>query len=202
MRILAILPVKGEDAFLIEWMARARAVGFTDILALSNDCSDGTDVMLDRLQVLGWCEHLRNDGEAARGLQWAALKATERPPLRIASDWVMVTDVDEFVNIHVGDRTIPALLAALPRATAAVLTRRLFGNAGIVGFEDRPLHSSSPARRPRCCTGRGGRSRSTCCFAKTGVLRAADALPARAPADARRGTAHLAPPCACGRAGR
>ncbi len=48
-------------------------------------------------------------------------------------------DIDEYVNIHAGDRTLPALWAALPEATAIPLTWRLFGNAGVVGYEDRPL---------------------------------------------------------------
>lgn len=138
MRILAILTVKDEGAFLIEWMAHARAVGFTDILAISNDCSDGTDTILDRMQALGWCSHLRNDGQSEKGPQWAALKVAERDPLCLSADWVMVTDIDEFVNIHVGDRTIPALLSLVPDATAVALTWRMFGNAGVVGYEDRP----------------------------------------------------------------
>ena len=49
MRALAILCVKNEGAFLLEWLAHHRATGFTDFLVFSNDCSDGTDLMLDRL---------------------------------------------------------------------------------------------------------------------------------------------------------
>lgn len=139
MRLLAVLCVKDEGSFLIEWMAHARAVGFTDILAFSNDCSDGTDAMLDRLQTLGWCVHVRNTGQAAEGPQWAALKAADRHPLKARADWAMVLDIDEFVNVQVGDRTIPALLAALPGATAVAMTWRMFGNAGVVAYEDRPV---------------------------------------------------------------
>ena len=50
MRATALLGVKNEGAFLIEWLAHHRACGFTDFLVYSNDCSDGTDVMLDRLR--------------------------------------------------------------------------------------------------------------------------------------------------------
>ena len=51
MRALAILCVKNEGAFLLEWLAHHRASGFTDVLVFSNDCSDGTDLMLDRLDL-------------------------------------------------------------------------------------------------------------------------------------------------------
>ena len=52
MRFLAVLTVRNEGAFLLEWLAHHRAVGFTHILVLSNDCQDGTDTMLDRLDEL------------------------------------------------------------------------------------------------------------------------------------------------------
>ncbi len=139
MRYLAILTVKNEGAFLLEWLAHHQAVGFTDFLVFSNDCSDGTDLMLDRLAALGVVCHQRNPGPWPEGAQWAALKSADRHPLMAAADWVLFCDIDEFVNIHVGARTLPALLAALPKATAIPLTWRLFGNSGVVGFEDRPV---------------------------------------------------------------
>ena len=139
MRVLAVATVKNEGAFLIDWLAHHRACGFTDFLVFSNDCDDGTDAMLDRLAALGWLAHVRNDGPQDEGPQWAALKAADRHPLVRAADWVLVLDIDEYVNIHAGDRTVAALLAVLPRATAIPLTWRLFGNAGVIADDDRPV---------------------------------------------------------------
>ncbi|MDD8022966.1 MAG: glycosyltransferase family 2 protein [Paracoccaceae bacterium] len=139
MRSLLILTVKNEAAFLLEWLAHHRAVGFTDFLVFSNDCDDGTDTMLDRLAELGWLTHLRNPGPWPQGPQWAALKAADRHPLKAAADWVLFADIDEFVNIHVGDGTLDALRAALPEATAIPLTWRMFGNAGVVDYADVPV---------------------------------------------------------------
>jgi Glycosyl transferase family 2 len=139
MRILGILTVRNEGAFLLEWLAHHKACGFTDFLVFSNDCDDGTDAMLDRLAALGWLTHVRNDGPHDEGPQWAALKAADRHPLLQAADWALFFDIDEYVNIHVGDRTVPALLAALPEADAVTLTWRMFGNAGIVNYVDAPL---------------------------------------------------------------
>ncbi|WP_135446895.1 MULTISPECIES: glycosyltransferase family 2 protein [Tabrizicola] len=135
MKITAVLTVKNEGAFLLEWLAHHRACGITDFLVFSNDCEDGTDEMLDRLAELGWLTHVRNPGPHDEGPQWAALKQADRHPLVRTADWLIVLDIDEFINVHAGDRTIPALLAALPQATAIPLTWRLFGNAGVVATD-------------------------------------------------------------------
>ena len=142
MRALCILGVKNEGAFLLEWLAHHRACGFSDFLVYSNDCSDGTDLMLDRLAQMGWLTHIRNDGPHDEGPQWSLLKSADKHPLTQAADWILFSDIDEFVNIHTGDRRLPALLAALPQATAITLTWRLFGNGGRVEITDTPVTES------------------------------------------------------------
>ncbi|MBW6507466.1 MAG: glycosyltransferase family 2 protein [Rhodobacteraceae bacterium] len=139
MRFLAILTVKNEGSFLLDWLAHHRAAGFTDVLAISNDCSDGTDAMLDRLAALGWLVHLRNPGPHPKGPQWSALKLAETHPLLAAADWVMTIDIDEYLNIHAGAHTLPALLAACPNADALALSWRMFGNCGVAEYQDRPV---------------------------------------------------------------
>jgi glycosyl transferase family 2 len=140
MKFLAILMVRNEAGFVLEWLAHHRAVGFTDFLVFSNDCQDGTDTMLDHLAGLGQLTHIRNDGPYdKRGIQFTALKLADRLEMVQQADWILTLDIDEFVNIHVGDRTLPALIGALPEASAITLTWRLFGNDGIARYEDRPV---------------------------------------------------------------
>ncbi|MGV8986651.1 MAG: glycosyltransferase family 2 protein [Cypionkella sp.] len=139
MRATLVLTVKNEAAFLLEWLAHHRTCGFTDVLAFSNDCSDGTDAMLDRLAQMGWLTHVRNDGPHVEGPQWAALKAADKHLLVRQSDWVLFSDIDEFVNIHCGARRLPDLLKAMPDADAITLTWRMFGNAGVVSYADRAI---------------------------------------------------------------
>ena len=139
MRALMILTVKNEAAVLLEWLAHHLTCGFSHVLAFSNDCTDGTDLMLDRLAQIGHVTHIRNTGPHDEGPQWAALKAADKHPALKTADWLLFSDVDEFVNIHTGDHTLPALLAALPDADAITLTWRLFGNAGVVAYQDRPV---------------------------------------------------------------
>jgi hypothetical protein len=138
-RILAILTAKDEGAFLLDWVAHAKAAGFTDILILTNDCSDGTDAMADRLAALGLAAHVPNPGPHPKGPQWTALDRAARHPLLAAADWAMVHDIDEFLCVRVGDGTVPALLAALPGVDAVAVTWRMFGNGGVVAYEDRPV---------------------------------------------------------------
>lgn len=140
MRFLAVLTVRNEAAFLLEWLAHHRAVGFTDFLVFSNDCQDGTDLMLDHLAQAGDLTHIRNDGPYdERGIQFTALKQAEKLATVQNADWIMTLDIDEFVNIHTGDGTLTALLNALPEASAIALTWRLFGNAGAKEYTDTPI---------------------------------------------------------------
>jgi hypothetical protein len=133
-RITAILTVKDEGAFLIEWLAHHRAVGITDFLVFSNDCSDGTDAMLNRLAAAGWLTHIPQT-VGPKGAQWQALATAATHPLVTGADWAICLDIDEFLVVTTGDGTIPALLAACPQADAICLTWRLFGNPGVLSLD-------------------------------------------------------------------
>lgn len=140
MNILAVLTVRNEGAYLLEWLAHHRAAGITDFLVYSNDCDDGTDTMLDRLAELGHLTHIRNDGPYHKGgIQFTALKHADSTPQVVAADWIISLDVDEFINIHVGDHTVPDLLSALPDASAITLTWRNFGSMGLARYQDTPV---------------------------------------------------------------
>ena len=79
MSITAILCVRNEGAFLLDWLAHHQSCGIDHVVALSNDCADGTDTLLDRLAELGHVTHIRNDGPYDRGgIQFTGLKRADR----------------------------------------------------------------------------------------------------------------------------
>lgn len=148
MRVTAVTCVKNEGPFLLEWIAFNRLIGVTDHLFYSNDCSDGTDTLLDALAARGLCHHLPNPAEG-RNYQMEALKAARTEDVVINADWVWIADVDEFLNIHVGDHTISALVAACGDPQAISVNFQFFANGGVEKFADRPVigqftHSHNP----------------------------------------------------------
>lgn len=148
MRITAVTCVKNEGPFLLEWIAFNRLIGVTDFLFYSNDCSDGTAELLDALAARGMLTHLPNPAQG-RNYQMEALKDAAHQPLVQEADWIWVADVDEFLNIHVGDHRIPALIEACKDPKAISISFQFFANDGIEGFVDAPVisqftHSHNP----------------------------------------------------------
>lgn len=137
MRITAVTCVKNEGPFLLEWIAFNRLIGVTDFLFYSNDCTDHTDELLEALGDYG-VVHLPNPAEG-RNYQMEALKDAAHQDVVRDADWIWIADVDEFLNIHVGDHTIPALINACGDPHAISITFQFMANSGIDGFEDRPV---------------------------------------------------------------
>lgn len=124
-RFLNVSTMKDEAPFILEWVAWNRVIGFTDFLVYTNDCTDGTDLILQRLSQLGLLTHEYND-VLRRGPHKSALKHAFGHPLYAEADWVFVSDVDEFLNIHYGQGKITDLLAAYPDAEVIPVVWRAF----------------------------------------------------------------------------
>ncbi len=140
-QVTAVSMMKDEGPFVIEWVAHHLAVGFSDLVVYTNDCSDGTDDMLIRLEELGLCHHRRNAIPGGLRPQPSALNHAQDEPVVMQSDWVMVFDADEFLSIRCGDGTLDSLLAATKEqgANGIVVTWRIFGSGGVVGWSRKPV---------------------------------------------------------------
>jgi hypothetical protein len=55
------------------------------------------------------------------------------------SDWIWIADVDEFLNIHVGNGTIPDLIAACNNPVAISIPWQFMANSDIETYQDRPV---------------------------------------------------------------
>jgi len=139
-RTCIVTTMKNEGPFIMEWIAYHRAIGVDDFLIYTNDCTDGTDTMLEMLQRKGICQHRDNPFRTMdMPPQHAALQAAETEPLIQNSGWAICMDVDEFIDVKIGDGTLSALYAAMGEANMIALTWRLFGNCDVHAYEDRFL---------------------------------------------------------------
>lgn len=140
-QVTAVSMMKDEGPYVIEWVAHHLAVGFTDLLVYTNDCSDGTDDMLIRLEALGLVHHRRNVIPEGIRPQPSALNHAEQEPVVRQSDWVMVFDADEFLSIRHGDGRVDGMLAAAKAkgANGIVITWRIFGSGGVVAWSRAPV---------------------------------------------------------------
>ncbi|RED18421.1 glycosyltransferase family 2 protein [Pontivivens insulae] len=141
-RICILTCMKNEGPFILEWVAHHRAIGFTDFIVYTNDCTDGTDELLDLLVEKGLITARRDnpwrteEASTAGDPQRAAMWHAENDPLMSEMDWIMPMDVDEYLTIHVGKGHLDDLFAARPDATMISAPWRLFGNNDLKRFED------------------------------------------------------------------
>ncbi len=125
--------MRNEGPYCVEWVAHHLAAGFSNFLIYSNDCDDGTDAILGRLDRAGIITHVPFQPSGEKSIQWQVLKAVERHAAYKGADWAMFFDCDEFVNLRAPYQSISDVIAALPpEAEAMALRWRLFGNAGLL----------------------------------------------------------------------
>jgi hypothetical protein len=131
--VTALSMMKDEGPYLLEWVAHHLAVGFTRLVVYTNDCTDGTDRMLMRLEELGLAHHRINAIPPGLAPQPSALNHAQAEPLVRDSDWLMVFDADEFLCIRHPEGTLDGLLDAVVArgANGIVVTWRIFGSGGI-----------------------------------------------------------------------
>ena len=136
---LIITSMKNEGSHIVEWIAYHRVIGFTDFLVYTNDCEDGTVEMLERLQEMGVLTHQANH-VLRRGPQKSALKYAKEHHLAKGADWILVSDIDEFLVVKVGDGSVQALIDHVgDDADVIPVTWRLFSHDDVVGFDDEPI---------------------------------------------------------------
>ncbi|MEM9577865.1 MAG: glycosyltransferase family 2 protein [Pseudomonadota bacterium] len=150
-RVTALSMMKDEGPFVLEWVAHHLGLGFTDLVVYTNDCTDGTDAMLTRLEELGLVHHRRNVIPEGMRPQPSALKHAQQEPVVLNSDWLLVFDADEFLCIRQGDGTVDSLISAArdQGANGIVITWRIFGSDGIQTWSRAPvteqyLHAAPP----------------------------------------------------------
>jgi len=129
--------LRNEGPVLLEWVAYHRAIGFDRIVIAHNDCTDGSAELLAALEAIGWVTALDNPVSASEAPQRMAAARLLGSGALQDGDWAIWLDLDEFLNIHVGNRTMEALLERIGPAKALLIPWRLFGDSGRDGMPTR-----------------------------------------------------------------
>ncbi|MCF2870460.1 glycosyltransferase family 2 protein [Octadecabacter sp. G9-8] len=120
--------MKDEGHSLVEWVAYHKHIGFDNICVYTNNCGDGTDKMLERLQELGWVQHFENEVPEGKKPQPNALALATQNEEVMDSEWILTMDADEFLSIKVGRGWINDVVERMdPKADAMAITWRFFG---------------------------------------------------------------------------
>ena len=140
MRFAVVCSVRNEGPFLVEWICWYRRMGFTDIVIVTNDCTDRSPQMLDLLQEQGWVTHLRHEVPDRQNICAKKLDAAKALPQVTGADWVLVCDVDEFLVVHGGDGRISDLIPQAADFLGMSINWRVFGTSGHRLWQDGLTH--------------------------------------------------------------
>lgn len=122
--------MRDEAPFILEWVSYHKAIGFDRIVVFSNDCTDGTDRILDALDAAGEVVHVRHNPPADLPIAAEISRLVLKWGLIPNEDWAIWLDADEFLNIHVGDGRVEDLAAVVGNARGMCISWRIFGDSG------------------------------------------------------------------------
>lgn len=122
--------MRNEGIFVVEWVAYHTMLGFDRITVYTNNCTDGTDKLLDRLQELGYVRHINNMPPPGASPQINAMGMAMADPAVKSSEWVMHIDADEFLYLE--DGNIGKFLDRFGEDTDVIaILWKLFGDSGV-----------------------------------------------------------------------
>ena len=111
-RCVLVTIMKNEAPYIVEWACYHYALGFREILVFSNFSDDYTDQILDRLDDLGIVRHRPhpiNAFSSVGQVQISALRFAQVFPQFKASEYMMMIDADEFLEVQIGSQDLAAL---------------------------------------------------------------------------------------------
>jgi Glycosyl transferase family 2 len=141
VRYTVVCSVRNEGPFLVEWITWYRLLGFTDIVIVTNDCTDHSPALLDALGVYRWCTHIIRDIPDGKRICATKLEHAHATEQVQKADWVLVCDVDEFLVIHRGMGRISDLIESPSEPFLGMsINWRVFGTSGHAKWQDGLVH--------------------------------------------------------------
>lgn len=141
MRYLVITSIRNEGPFIVEWVVWQKLLGFTDILVVTNDCTDHSADILGPLQKAGWLVHVDHAVPAGSSPLRVKMRRAKRHRLVAAADWILVCDIDEFLVVHRGGGRVQDLLGPDgPDCLGMSVNWKVFGTSGHRFWSDGIVH--------------------------------------------------------------
>lgn len=122
--------MRNEGLVLLEWLAYHRVIGFDPVIVATNDCTDGSDTLLDMLAAGGAVVHLRNSVQPGEAPQDKGMALVLDHLADTGPEWLAHLDSDEFLNIAHGAGSVADLLAVAGVGEVIALPWRAFGDNG------------------------------------------------------------------------
>ena len=126
--------MRNEGLFILEWLAYHQVIGFDRVVVVSNDCTDGSDALLDALAAKGQLTHIRQtvppgqppqDSGMALVLDWARAQNIT---------WLLHIDSDEFLHVTAGKGHLGDFMANAYQADVVAIPWQLYGDAGLTDW--------------------------------------------------------------------
>ncbi|PID95773.1 MAG: hypothetical protein CSA85_00660 [Alphaproteobacteria bacterium] len=138
---LVIAATRNEGPYLLEWIAWQKMLGFERVLILHNDCTDHSPQMLRLLERAGWVYQKRHFPKPNQPPKTSAHRTAMRHHAVADAEWAFVCDVDEFLVVHVGDKSVAALADVIaPDNYGMCVHWRVFGTGGAQEWRDGLVH--------------------------------------------------------------
>ncbi|WP_175545281.1 glycosyltransferase family 2 protein [Thalassovita taeanensis] len=171
--------MRNEGIFVLEWLAYHMGLGFDAIVIVTNDCTDGSDLLLDRLAERGLITHIRQTVPPGTAPQDSGMDLALAWARQAGMVWALHIDSDEFLLIDAEDpqshRRITDVIPTLYRADVVPLAWRAFGDSGVTEWQpgaaalERNTHAE-PGAEP-------GVTKFKCLFRVASFARATDHNP-------------------------
>ncbi|SPF77816.1 glycosyltransferase family 2 protein [Pseudoprimorskyibacter insulae] len=173
--------MRNEGIFVLEWLAYHLGLGFDRVIVVTNDCTDGSDDLLDALQAEGLITHIRQTVPAGTPAQDAGMDHV----LRLCRDdgigHVLHIDSDEFLYLN---DSLNDLLARTRDADCVPIPWRAFGDSGVAHWSPGDMVIERNTRAERAPV--PGETKFKCLFKAASFARATDHNPLEPLVDAPR----------------
>jgi hypothetical protein len=139
---IIVTAMKNEGPYILEWVAHHLSIGFGHFVVVTNDCDDGTDEILLALQRRGLVTHAINPRVLTDDVgkwQTAALKFAQFYPAYRRAEWILHSDVDEFVRLEAPLGSVAELVDRVSPVDAISLTSTPYSSDDRCEMIDEPV---------------------------------------------------------------